>query len=422
MARGGWRILGLAVVLGAPAGSGAEATPDLARAESEHYVLLSDGAQAEAEEWSRMLEAAWPQFQAFFRAEPPRKGAERLTVSVHATREAWAAAIHKGGGAAPTTAGVGGYYDPLSRTAYLYRQPTTWFTRALLLHESAHQFHYLAKTANRSPPAPWYVEGVAEHLSHHTWDGTTLRLGVVPLLSLEDYPAQADAALRRPGFALEPIVSGDAAPRPESMHLVRFLLQGDGGKHAERFVKLAEKLDRGAASKAAFARTFGPEKPLLQAYRAWLPSVQQPWVPVHQEWDARGPASVRATSTVVSVCHVRGPAKRVEAKWVAPAGAWRAGALLGYYAADDWTVGLVDGAGVRVQRFRAGAWETLPATAPPRPADGRPWHLVAERAGGRVTLRVNGTEVGAWTLPSETLGLAVDACRIDFTDLAWVGG
>jgi hypothetical protein len=125
---------------------------------------------------------------------------------------------------------------------------------------------------------------------------------------------------------------------------------------------------------------------------------------------------------VVSVCRVRGPAKRVEARWASPTGAWAAGALLGFTSMNDWTVGLVNGSGVRVHRFRAGRWEALPATVPPMPEPGRGWHLVAERKGETVTLEVNGVRVGAWTIAGDALGLAVDACRIDFTDLAWVGG
>jgi hypothetical protein len=391
--------------------------------ESAHYALTSAGPRGEAEEFSRLVEAAWPQFAAYFEAEPALKAGERLHVGFFETPEACSEAVRKAGAAPPAFGnGVGGYYDPGSRGAYLYRQPTVWFTRTLLLHEAAHQFHFLAAARNRAPPAPWYVEGVAEHLAHHTWDGTNLRLGVVPLLSLEDYPAKARAAVNQAAFRLEPMLDGAVTPRPESMHLVRFLLEGEQGRHAKRFRDLAEKVDKGASAKPLFARAFGPEGPLVQAWRAWLPTVQQPWVPVHLEWDPRGPAALRGTSPVVSVCHVRGPAKRLEAKWSAPVGAWRAGALLNFYAADDWTVGLVDGSGVRVHRFHAGRWELLPAVVPPRPPDGTPWHLVAERAGDRVSLRVNGAQVGTWTLPGATLGLAVDACRIDCTDLAWTSG
>jgi hypothetical protein len=47
---------------------------------------------------------------------------------------------------------------------------------------------------------------------------------------------------------------------------------------------------------------------------------------------------------------------------------------------------------------------------------------VATRAGERVTLTVNGAELGTWALPGDALGLAVDACRIDFEGVRWTSG
>lgn len=391
-----------------------------AGARTAHYEIASDGPRAEAEEWGLVLEAAWPQFRAFFGGEPALRDGARLSLIVTQDAGAWTEAIRSAGGSPPgPTSGAGGYYDPVSRGAYLFRQPTVWYTRTLLLHEAAHQFHYLAATSNRAPPAVWYVEGVAEHLSHHTWDGTRLRLGVVPLLSLEDRPAKALEAVAAPTFALAPLVSGESSPRPESMHLVRFLLEGEQGQYRKRFRSLAEKLDHGGSAKALFARTFGAEEPLLEAWRRWLPEAQQPWVPIHVEWEARGERALRGRSGVVSVCRVRGPTQRVATTWSAPDGPWRAGALLHFTSMEDWSVGLVDGSTVRVHRRTKTGWEFLPAALPPPPAAGRPWSLVAERAGSRVTLTVNGARVGAWDLPGDALGLALDACQIDFRDLEW---
>ena len=40
---------------------------------------------------------------------------------------------------------------------------------------------------------------------------------------------------------------------------------------------------------------------LLEQLRGWLPTVQQPWAPVHVDWDVRGPRALRGTSGGVSV-------------------------------------------------------------------------------------------------------------------------
>jgi hypothetical protein len=64
---------------------------------------------------------------------------EKLPVFIAATREGFAARLTADGIAPPAS---GGYCHPGNRTAYLWRQPTLYHTRVLLLHEATHQFHY----------------------------------------------------------------------------------------------------------------------------------------------------------------------------------------------------------------------------------------------------------------------------------------
>jgi len=156
----------LLLLLAAPAA----AAPEPIRVETEHYALLAETDRAEAEELGRVLEAAWPQLEAFFGAAPDLDGDERLPVRFFATKESFAAGLRADGIAPPAS---GGYYHPPNRTAWLWRQPTIYNTRCLLLHEVTHQFHFLARTGNRSLPQNWYVEGLAEHLGRHEWDGET---------------------------------------------------------------------------------------------------------------------------------------------------------------------------------------------------------------------------------------------------------
>ena len=50
----------------------------------------------------------------------------------------------------------------------------------LLLHELVHQWQDAVETNGGLPV--WYVEGLAEGLSRHHWDGACLQLRVRPLL------------------------------------------------------------------------------------------------------------------------------------------------------------------------------------------------------------------------------------------------
>ncbi|MDP6466628.1 MAG: hypothetical protein QF918_02740 [Pirellulaceae bacterium] len=60
---------------------------------------------------------------------------------------------------------------------WLYRQPTEYYQRHLLLHEGTHGFMHWA-LGGAGPP--WYMEGVAELLGTHSWQGGQLALNHFP--------------------------------------------------------------------------------------------------------------------------------------------------------------------------------------------------------------------------------------------------
>ena len=139
------------------------------------------------------------------------------------------------------------------------------------------------------------------------------------------------------------------------------------------------------------------------------------------DWDARGPRAVRGASPGVSACRVRGAAQGISAEMRPREGErWSAGLLLHLTSLQDFTVAVANPFGFKVQRYKAGQWEYLPVLLPMRPLDGQPWRLEALRHGTQVTLRVNGGDLGRYDLPGDALGLAVDGCTMDFTDVAWL--
>ena len=106
-------------------------SPALRQLEGEHYLLLHDTSEAQAREYSQVLEAAWPKYREFFQAEPELPAGEKLRVVFTTSKQAFVAALEADGEPVPES---GGYYAPSSRTAYLWQQPTTYYTRCLLLH------------------------------------------------------------------------------------------------------------------------------------------------------------------------------------------------------------------------------------------------------------------------------------------------
>jgi hypothetical protein len=388
--------------------------------ETEHYRVHVDGTAAEAERAARVLEAAWPAYESHFGGAPKLKRGERLTVRFLRDRAAWAQAIRADGTRPPSTAG--GYYWPGSRTAYMYRQPTVYFTRTLLLHEAAHQFHYLARTRNRSPTANWYTEGVAEHLSWHRWDGERLQLAVVPGVTLKDYPAAALKEVRAPDFDLGAIVDGSKpASRAVTWALYGYLATGDDGEPLPGFATFRRKMDAGGKAAPLFRRHIGPPKRVREDLAAWLERSQTPFAPVFNEWEQIGEGRMRGYAGVVSACRVKDAASSIRATLEVPEGErWRGGLLLHWTSAQDYTVGLYDARGtVRVNRRVGNRWQRLHWGRRARSPHARAHRLEAVRRGEDVEFRVDGRRVGAWRLPGTTFGLALESSDLRFRDVAW---
>ncbi len=60
---------------------------------------------------------------------------------------------------------------------WVVEQPSPYYRRHLLLHEGTHWFMN-RKYGDHGPP--WLMEGTAEWLATHRWDGETLTMGVIP--------------------------------------------------------------------------------------------------------------------------------------------------------------------------------------------------------------------------------------------------
>lgn len=60
---------------------------------------------------------------------------------------------------------------------WVIEQPSPYYRRHLLLHEGTHWFMN-RKYGNYGPP--WLMEGTAEWLGTHRWDGKTLTMGIIP--------------------------------------------------------------------------------------------------------------------------------------------------------------------------------------------------------------------------------------------------
>lgn len=351
---------------------------------TEHYDIHAEG--VDEADVGRMLEALHADLTKHFGRAPK----EKLRVEIYKTRDAWADALKRDKQIVPE--GAGGYYAPGTKKAYLYAQPSEYFTRQLILHEATHQFHYLAATGNRNVAEGWYTEGIAEYFGMHNWDGKTLKTGVVPAVTLEDYPAKAleqfDA--RKQDF---PGLIGGTADRPEAWALFHFLMNN----HRTKFKAMTPLLDQGKKAADAWKSVFG-KADFGKAFREWLVEKQQPWKIVWVSWQELGDR-IEGKSDVNGLAVLKKSPDRLEVEIESDA---LAGLVFGYKSADEFTVFQRTAGGYRVVRRKDGKWETL-ATGDKK------GKLAATRKG---ELFVDGEKIGSFD--AGDLGLNVDGGRALF--------
>jgi hypothetical protein len=247
---------------------------------TEHYDIYVEG--LDVADVGRMLEAFYPKLADFFGKTPPGP----LRVEVYADQKRFESALRHD---KLDRVEAGGFFSTESHKAYLWVQPSDYFTRQLILHECLHQFHYLAACSGKLTTLPLYGEGLAEHFGMHNWDGKNLSVGLVPAITLEDYPAKSLEHFRGGlNRDLEGMLMGKVpATHSDSWAVVHFLMSRYPGK----FGKWADALNHHAEPADAWERGFGKFDPAMTAeFESWLEKQEQPWHIQSIAWQQRGDA------------------------------------------------------------------------------------------------------------------------------------
>lgn len=126
-----------------------------------------------------VFDSAVPQYCRYFGIEETALGDWRVTACVMKDRERFARANLLPAELPAFQFGYARNYD-----LWLDDQPSDYYRRHLLLHEGV---HCIMNTRLGACGPPWFMEGTAELLATHAWDGRTLTLGVIPRAK-EDVP------------------------------------------------------------------------------------------------------------------------------------------------------------------------------------------------------------------------------------------
>ena len=373
--------------------------------ETPHYKL--DAPADVAREYAKILEAAYPQFEAFFKKKLKVKGKLEVRVLESVKDRPQTGVFHYD-------------YAPDSKIAYPARRESSYDSRVALLNAAATQYHWLARMCNKKPPALWWQRGIPAYLAQHHWDGTNLTLGVTPLLGhAGDHPSSALADAKN--FDLSGFVDGKIPNHSLSWAFCRFMLTGSAGQPFKGYQKWARKMDGGNPPLALFRKTYGRDDKLQAQFLPWLEAQQPQLQQVTGDWSATGPNSVRAMAKKHGILRVFGKPTAVEATIVVPAeGRWIAGALVHYNNPDDYTVALLDWGGfIRIQRWMKTRWQMIErGQGPPKGKDGN-YKLQIFRRKGKTYLMVGLDGYGPWDVPGDGIGLAIDRCDVRFKSITW---
>jgi hypothetical protein len=140
---------------------------------SPHLTLYTDVPSAdEVDELPAVFEAAIPLWCAYFQLDPAKLAEWRVVGCLIRDRERF-----QGAGLYPED--LPDFPNGFSRGSqfWWFEQPSAYYRRHLMLHEGTHAF--MTRWLGGAGP-PWYMEGMAELLGTHRWDGKALQLAQMP--------------------------------------------------------------------------------------------------------------------------------------------------------------------------------------------------------------------------------------------------
>jgi hypothetical protein len=388
------------------------------RTQTEHYVLDLAVDEDEATELARLAETTWSAFESYFPGDVDL-GGEPLEAFLDVDETAWGDRIAADGLEVPW--GAGGYFHTATDRAYLYAQPTVYFTRQLFLHELGHQFH--AASADTLGHPAWWAEGTAEFIARHDWDGECVRLGVQPRLTYEDMPANAVEDLDAEPLDLGAWIDGDDFPgRPLMLELFRFF-----ETHTERapgWLAVRDAFDLGQPpDAAAIAALIGVDDlaDIEADFDAFVRADLEPMAPIWLEWLHRTPTSVQgwAFNGVMTAAQVKATPDAMSVTADSPAVAGGAsGLLVAWDGSDDHTIVLLFGDGA-VSRWHIadGQLDWTDVATIDAPGDDPVSFAITGYGDDEVQVTIEGTAIDVPIEASPAAGLAVYDSDVIFEDL-----
>ena len=143
---------------------------------TKYYLIKTNLKPAYAKKYGRMMDKYFKRFLSVFKNFLPEKAYERSEIYIHASKEEF----HAKNPQAPKTAG--GFYQPATKRVVAFHGmfTKTMTTRDVLAHEGTHQFEDIVLQGKFWNCPIWIIEGLAVFFESAYFNGTEVRIGLVP--------------------------------------------------------------------------------------------------------------------------------------------------------------------------------------------------------------------------------------------------
>jgi len=152
----------------------AVAAAGIRKLSSKHLTLYTDlPSSAEVDELPKVFDLAFPQWCEYFGIDPVKEADWQITGCLMKDKDTF-----QRGGLIPSNLPKFAHGWARNWELWLFEQPSDYYRRHLLLHEGTHAF---MNTMLGACGPPWYMEGMAELLSTHSWADGKLKLNYMPV-------------------------------------------------------------------------------------------------------------------------------------------------------------------------------------------------------------------------------------------------
>ncbi|MBL4847001.1 MAG: DUF1570 domain-containing protein [Planctomycetes bacterium] len=141
-----------------------------------YYIIRTNVKPAYAKKYGRMMDKYFKRFRSVFKNFLPPTGYERSEIYIHASKKEF----HKENPKVPKTAG--GFYQPKTKRVVAFHGMFTkqMTTRDVLAHEGTHQFEDIVLQGKFWNCPIWIIEGLAVFFESAYFNGSEVRIGLVP--------------------------------------------------------------------------------------------------------------------------------------------------------------------------------------------------------------------------------------------------